>query len=336
MSHFPHVEDLNIEECDNLEDFLYPHQQNPESAAFQGMNTDLGDNDGGLPPVEGEYGATPLDGSPMYTPKMAKYEGPYDSAMTSRIGYDEGTSSQPYNYLSQPSGEQGNNLRIRAGSDMSDFEFSPRVPPDAQGNLDEEPRFGLTRENTPFQNAQQSGRTYTQAVPHTSQMTSMSVGGGEPINKSESPVVTRGRGRVLRNRRPAKAASYDGRIPAPSATATTVTKAEAHSVVSSNTGYSGETNHSVTARKMKKNNRERQRRYEVNEKFAELAEVLGVVQKNKSDKVSVLQSAIDTVNWFQETYGPVDINEIVNSNRTEPQDGGSISGRKRSAKNAGM
>jgi hypothetical protein len=47
---------------------------------------------------------------------------------------------------------------------------------------------------------------------------------------------------------------------------------------------------------MKKNNRERQRRYEVNEKFTELAEVLGVVQKNKSDKVSVLQSAIDTVN----------------------------------------
>lgn len=118
----------------------------------------------------------------------------------------------------------------------------------------------------------------------------------EGNDTKSTPIVTRGRGRVLRSKRSSHGSGSDSgknleHSAKDIAAATTVTRSDVQSVISSNTGYSGDTN----SRKVKKNNRERQRRFEVNEKFAELADVLGVVQKNKSDKVSVLQSAIDSI-----------------------------------------
>lgn len=40
--------------------------------------------------------------------------------------------------------------------------------------------------------------------------------------------------------------------------------------------------------------------------------------------------------WFQSTYGPVDIHEVVNTEDQHDNDAGSLNRRKRSAGEAGM
>ena len=59
----------------------------------------------------------------------------------------------------------------------------------------------------------------------------------------------------------------------------------------------------VEERKHRKNLKERERRMQVNKKFEELATVLNVTRKNKSDKVSVLIAAIDQLQVRVQLFG---------------------------------
>eukprot|EP00475_Leptophrys_vorax_P031218 TRINITY_DN47239_c0_g1_i1.p1 TRINITY_DN47239_c0_g1~~TRINITY_DN47239_c0_g1_i1.p1 ORF type:complete len:406 (+),score=65.24 TRINITY_DN47239_c0_g1_i1:103-1218(+) len=52
-------------------------------------------------------------------------------------------------------------------------------------------------------------------------------------------------------------------------------------------------------RKLRKNNREKQRRSEINERFEELANVLNIKQKNKAEKHTVLSEAINLIHSLQ-------------------------------------
>lgn len=53
-------------------------------------------------------------------------------------------------------------------------------------------------------------------------------------------------------------------------------------------------------RKLKKNTREKQRRLEVNQRFCKLSAVLDLASSHKADKVSILDTAIDTIQRARE------------------------------------
>lgn len=87
MSHFPHVEDLNIEECDNLEDFLYPHQQ-PLRPDLPPLNDMPEQTDQGMVEDSDRFGN--LDDTPSFGPKFPRRAGSFGDAYgTPRIGYEE-------------------------------------------------------------------------------------------------------------------------------------------------------------------------------------------------------------------------------------------------------
>jgi hypothetical protein len=73
----------------------------------------------------------------------------------------------------------------------------------------------------------------------------------------------------------------------------------AHKCFRSNTGGESPVDNLKAKRKLRKNNREKQRRSEINDKFEELANVLNVKQKNKTEKHTILAEAISLIHSLQ-------------------------------------